>query len=176
MQLHMRAPRLISLARTLAWIAGYGAAFMVAYAYASLPDELPFSYSRFAAKSMFAALRVPAINLLMIGLTDLLARGASRSLPEHRQAAERAGATLLCAAGVKAWLAAKELLSLPDADPRVRIAGVVTVVGGVALAAWFARPLWAPEAYRQLRWTRVELLLAGVLVLAIVGLNLPIAM
>lgn len=171
----MRAPRLISLARTLAWFAGYGAAFMVAYAYASLPDELPLSYSSFANKSMFAALRVPAINLLMIGLTDVLARGASRSAPEHRPAAERAGATLLCAAGVKAWLAAKELLSLPDPDPAIRIGGVVTVVVGVVLAAWFARPLWAPEAYRHLRWTTLELLLAGVLVLAIIGLNLPIA-
>lgn len=176
MPLHMRAPKLVSLARTLAWFAGYGAAFMVAYAYASLPDELPLSYSRFASKSMFAALRVPAINLLMIGLTDLLARGASRASPENRPAAERASATLLCAAGVKAWLAAKELLSLPEPAPAIRIGGVAVVVGSLALAAWFARPLWAPEAYRQLRWTTLELLLAGVVVLAIVGLNLPIAM
>jgi hypothetical protein len=46
----------------------------------------------------------------------------------------------------------------------------------VGLAAWFARPLWAPSAYQQLRWTRLELFVACLLLLAIVGLNLPLGL
>src|SRR5688572_9744754 len=170
----MRAPRLIALARAMAWFAGYGAAFMVAYAYASLPDDLTLSSGLSPAggvqKTMFSALRVPIINLMMIGLADLLARSASRSLREHREAAERACATLLCAAGLKAWLAARDVLSWPEPEASVRIAGVATIAGGVALAAWFARSLWAPRAYQHLRWTRLELGLACVLIAGIVGL------
>ncbi len=169
----MRAPKLIGLARVLAWLLGYGAAFMVAYSYAALGDASSVSRWSDAAKSILFALRIPVINLLMIGLVDLLSRSAARALPEHRLAAERAGATLLCAAGLKAWLAARELLAWPHANAGVRIWGILTVLGGVALAAWFARPLWAPNAYQHLRWTRLELLVACLLLVAIVGLNLP---
>lgn len=168
--------RLIALARVLSWLAGYGAAFMVAYAYAALPDDLPFSRWTSAPKTLFLALRIPAINLMMIGLADLLSRSLSRSLPEHRTAAERVGATLLCTAGFKAWIAAREILAWPDPSPAIRVAGILTVAGGVALATVFARPLFAPRAYQQLRWTRVELTVACVLVASVVLLNLPLAL
>jgi hypothetical protein len=171
----VKAPRLISLARALAWFAGYGAAFMVAYSYAALPDELPLSRWSSAPKSLFFALRVPAINLLMIGVIDVLARSASRVPPAERIAAERAAATLLCTGGIKAWLVAKELLSWPAPHRWLAVAGAVTVTGGLLLATWFARPLWKAQAYRSVRWTRLELGVLAVLVALIVLMNLPLA-
>jgi len=149
---------------------------MVAYSYAAQPDDMPLSHFASEPKTLFVALRIPAINLMMIGLADLLSRSLSRSLPEHRTAADRVGATLLCTAGVKAWIAAREILAWPDPSPAIRIAGVLTVAGGLALAAAFARPLFAPRAYQQLRWTRVELTVACVLVASVVLLNLPLAL
>lgn len=176
----MRGPRLIALARAVAWFAGYGAAFMVAYASANLPGDLSPSTAlpaaRDVATGILLALRIPIINLMTIGLTDLFARGASRSLREHQQAAERTCATLLCAAGLKAWIAARELLAWPEPDASTRVAGVVTIVGGLALAAWYARPLWAPRAYQHLRWTRLELGIASVLLLGIIGLNVSMVL
>jgi hypothetical protein len=172
----VRASRLIALARVLAWFAGYGAAFMVAYAYAALPDDLPLSRWTNEPRSLFFALRIPAINLLMIGLADLLARALSRSPSEHRTGAEWAGATLLCTAGVKAWLAAREILAWPHPSPLIRVGGVLSVVIGIGLAAFFARPLFAPDAYRQVRWTRIEMVLAVTLVAGVLLLNLPLAL
>lgn len=162
------------MARVLAWGAGYGAAFLVAYDYAMLPDELPLTRWTVAPKSMFIALRVPLVNLSMIGLCELLARSLSRVPPEQRLAAERVAAALLCTAGLKAWLATKEILSLPEANRSGAAASFIAVVLGVSLAAWFARPLLESGAVRSLRSTRFEQVLGALLLLAIALLNLPL--
>jgi len=93
--LSRRSPRFLGLARVLAWGAGYGAALIVAYDYPSLPDELRLSRWTMAPKSMFLALRVPLINLAMIGLCEILARILGRAPPEQKHVAECAGAALL---------------------------------------------------------------------------------
>jgi hypothetical protein len=170
----MRAPKLIALARVLAWGAGYGAALIVAYDYAALPDELPLSRWSVAPKSMFFALRVPLINLAMIGLCDLIARSLKRAPEEQRLAAERTAAALLCTAGLKAWLATKQILSWPDGSRPSAAAAFIVVVLGVCLAAWFARPLLAPTVSPLLRFTRTERMLGASLVAMIVVLNLPL--
>jgi hypothetical protein len=170
----MRAPGLVSLARVLAWGAGYGSALIVAYDYAGLPDELPLSRWTVAPKTMFFALRIPLINLAMIGLCDLLARSLSRVPDEHRLAGERAGAALLCTAGVKAWLASKEILSLPEANRSSAAAAFIVVVVGLSIAAWFARPLLGQGGARALRSTRLEQVLGAFLLIMIAILNLPL--
>lgn len=170
----MRPPKLIPLARVLAWGAGYGAAFVVAYDYAALPDELPLSRWTVAPKSMFFALRVPLINLAAIGLCDLIARSLSRAPAEHRQAAERAGMALLCTAGLKAWLATQEILSWPEGDRPSAAAAFVVVVVGLTLTLWFARPLLGSGLAPLLRSTPLERVLGISLVAMIVLLNLPL--
>jgi hypothetical protein len=170
----MRAPKLVGVARVLAWGAGYGAALMVAYFYSALPDELPLSRWAVAPKSMFFALRVPLIHLAAIGLSDLLARGLTRAPTEHRLSAERAGAALLCAAGVDAWLAAREILSLPEPNHQSAAASFLVVVIGLTLAAWFARPLVSGGVTAALRSTRLERAIGASLLAMIVFLNLPL--
>jgi len=169
-----RSPRFLALARVLAWGAGYGAAFLVAYDYPSLPDELALSRWTVAPKSMFFALRVPLINLAMIGLCELLARILGRAPDEHRPFAEWASAALLCTAGIKALLAAIELVSWPMTRPSNAIVAFVVVASGLSLAAWFAQPLIAAGSWRTLRSTRLEQVFGASLVLAIVVLNLPL--
>jgi hypothetical protein len=170
----MRPPGLVSLARVLAWGAGYGAILIVAYDYAGLPDELPLSRWTVAPKTMFFALRVPLINLAMIGLSDLLARSLIRVPQEHRPSAERAGAALLCTAGVKAWLASKEILSLPEPNRSSAAAAFIVVVTGLCIAAWFARPLLGQGGIRGLHSTRLEQALGALLIIMIAILNLPL--
>ena len=169
-----RAPSLLAAVRVLAWGAGYGAAFVVAYDYAGLPDVLPLSRWTSAPKSMFFAVRVPLIHLAGIGLCELVARCASRVPAEHRLAAERAAAALLSTAGVKAWLAAKDIVGLPEPDPANRVAAFVVVVAGLLLTAWYARPLLDAQGVRALRSTRLERVLGMCLVALIVLLNLPL--
>jgi hypothetical protein len=170
----MRAPSLLTLTRVLAWGAGYGAAFVVAYNYEALPDELPLSRWTVAQKSMFFAVRVPLIHIAMIGLCELLARSASRFAGEHRQPAERAATALLCTAGAEAWLVAKEILLLPGASPTLTAGQLLLVAVGLSIAAWYARPLFESGALRALRWTRVEQVLCGLLLATIIALNLPL--
>jgi hypothetical protein len=170
----MRAPSLLTMTRVLAWGAGYGAAFVVAYNYEALPDELPLSRWSVARKSMFFAVRVPLVHIALIGLCELLARGASRTPLRHREAAERAATALLCTAGAEAWLVAKEILRLPGANPALTLAQLVLMAVGLSVAAWFTRPLIDSGAAREVRWTRVEQVLGALLVAAIIGLNLPL--
>jgi hypothetical protein len=149
---------------------------MVAYAYLQLPEELPLSRWTSAPKSMFLALRIPVINLLTIGLAELLARALSRVPAEHRLAAERVAATLLVTAGVKAWFVSKELLALPSPSPMIRVGSFVIVATGLSLAGWFAYPLWEGKVLRGLRWTPLEWILVGSAVAGIIVLNLPLVL
>jgi len=168
----LRSPSLLGLARLLAWGAGYCAAFVVAYDYAQLPDELPLSRWSMAHKTMFLALRVPLAHLAFIGVCELAARCLSRAPAEQRPAADRVGATLLCTAGVKAWLSAKELIRLPEANPATTLAAFLVMVTGCLLGAWFVRPLLGAGVWSHLRATRLEQALAVLLIALIAVLNL----
>lgn len=172
--LSRRSPRFLGLARVLAWGAGYGAAFLVAYDYPSLPDEIRLSRWTMAPKTMFFALRVPLINLATIGLCELLARILLRAPAEQRHAAECAGAALLCTAGIKALLAAIELVSWPAQRPSNTLVAFLVVATGLSLAAWFAQPLLVAGAWRGLRSTRLEQAFGASLLLSIAVLNLPL--
>jgi hypothetical protein len=171
--LSRRSPRLLGLARVLAWGAGYGAALVVAYAYPALPEELTLSRWAVAPKSMFFALRVPLINLAAIGLCEIMARVLGRAPPEQRHVAECAGAALLCTAGIKALLSGIDIVNF-EPRPSNAIVAFVVVATGLSLAAWFAQPILANGGLRALRSTRLEQLLGVALVAAIVFLNLPL--
>jgi hypothetical protein len=110
----------------------------------------------------------------MIGLCDLLARILRRAPAEHHLAAERVGAALLCTAGLKAWLATKEILSWPDGSRPSAVAAFIVVVLGVSMAAWFARPLLGAGVSPLPRSTRFERMIGASLVAMIVLLNLPL--
>jgi hypothetical protein len=170
----MRVPSLLTLTRVLAWGAGYGAAFVVAYNYEALPDELPLSRWTVAQKSMFFAVRVPLIHIALLGLCELLARSARRVTSEHRQAAERAATALLCTAGAEAWLVAKEILLLPGSSSGLTLAQLALVGAGLSVAVWHGRPLLESGAERSLHWTRFEQVLCALLLATIVALNLPL--
>jgi hypothetical protein len=169
----VRSPKLTALARVLAWGAGYGAALVVAYDYAALPGEQPFASWSEATKSIVVTLRGPLINLAMIGLCDLIARSLSRAPAEHRIAAERTAAALLCTAGSRAWLATRDLL-VSQGHSGASGAGLLVVVLGLSLTAWFARPLLAAGVTPLLRATRIERAVGASLVGVIILLNLPL--
>lgn len=160
------------MSRVLAWGAGYGAVFMVAYAYPTLPEELRLTRWTAAPKSLFFALRVPLINLAMIGLCELMARALSRLSREQQLAAQRTSAALLCTAGIKAWLGAQDLIGEPGTGRGLE--AFVLVVLGLTLAGWFGLPLLRGGGARVLRFTRVEQALGALLLIAIAVLNLPL--
>lgn len=172
--LSRRSPSFLGLARVLAWCAGYGAAFAVAYDYPSLPDELRLTRWTLAPKSMFFALRVPLINLATIGLCELCARILARAPAEQRHVAECAGAALLCTAGIKALLTAIDLVSWPASRPASPLVAFLVVATGLSLAAWFAQPVIAAGSWRALRSTRVEQVFGALLLLVIAALNVPL--
>ncbi len=169
-----RVASFLSLARTLAWGAGYGAALVVAYHYPELPEELPLSRWTVAPKSMFLALRVPLINLAMIGICELSTRILRRAPEQQQRLAELTGAALLCTAGCKALLDALAIVRSPGPSSANAVVSVLVVATGLSLAVWFGRPLLAGSRVRELRLTRLERALGAVLMATIVALNLPL--
>ncbi len=164
--------RPLVVARIVAWTVAVGAVGAVILAYDSLPDELPVSRWTSAPKSPFIALRVPLINLLTIGLIELLSPGLHRAKQFARPSA--VVTVLLLTAAAKAALEAVGILLLPVSFYWTLIPLVVVLAVGLGTAAFLGREILHSQRWRQLHMSRLET--AGVLVLVAgnVVLNLPI--
>lgn len=160
-------------ARTLAWIVAVGAVIVVAASYRSLPDSIPLTQWTYAPKSLLLVVRVPLINVLTVGLVELLARSVARA-PVRGAAA--AIVALFLTAAAKSGIEAAGLLLLPRPIAwTLWPLGAVLVVG-LGTATFFAREYFEPERWRQLRLTRHEAIVAALLASGIAALNLPLAL
>lgn len=160
------------VARVVAWVIALGAVVAVTIGYDSLPDTLPVTRWTAAPKSPLVALRVPLINVMSVGLIELLSLGLRRAKRFNRSSAVVIVLFLMAAA--KAAIEAVGILLLPISFSWTLMPLVAVLVVGVCTAAYLGSEILHPRRWRELQLTRIET--AGVLALisGIVALNLPL--
>ena len=99
------------VARIVAWAIALGAVGAVTIGYDSLPDALPVTRWTTAPRTPLIALRVPLINLMTIGLIELLSPGLRRA--RHFTRSDAVVAILMLTAAAKAGIEAIGILMLP---------------------------------------------------------------
>lgn len=161
----MKPRSTISLAATFAVGCALAAFAILVARFDKLPEEIPVTRWGTVAKSVPIVLRIPAINLVSIGLIGLLARATLRV-----GVGTASVAVLFVTAGLKALL---ESLELAYAWPLASFV-VFFVVVGVLLALHLAKDFWRrprPELPFEAseRWIAVALCA----VLAILQFVLP---
>ena len=139
-------------------------------AYDSLPDFLPVTRWTEAPKSRLLALRIPLINVLSVGLIELLTRGLRRAGPAQRADAVAIG--LLLTAAAKAGIEATGILLLPTpfAWTLAPLAAVLMI--GLGTSSWLGRQWLHAGEWRRATLTGPESLIAAALVAGIVALQL----
>lgn len=160
------------IARIVAWILAVGAVGAVAISYDSLPDELPVTRWTSAPKSLLLALRVPLINLLTVGLVELLSPGLHRVKNFHH--ADGLVSILLLTAAAKAVIEATGILLLPKPFSWTMLPLAVVLAVGLGTAAFLGRDLLESQRWKEMKMTRAETFAAATFVSAIVLLNLPL--
>jgi hypothetical protein len=160
--------------RVVAWIAAVGAVVAVIIGYDTLPAEIPVTRWAVAPKSLFVVLRVPLINLMTIGLIELLSPALHRAKQFSR--ADAVVAVLLSTAAAKAVIETGGILvsTVPSSWTVAPIVAVLFV--GLGTAAFLSREFLQPQRWQQLQMTRLELTGAVGLVIGIVALNLPLVL
>ncbi len=168
----MHDARSLVVARVVAWMVAVGAVVAVIVGYNALPDLLPVTRWTSAPKSPFIALRVPLINLLTMGLIELLARGIDRV--QGFQHSSAVVVVLLLTAAAKAAIEAVGILWLPDSSSWSVLPLVAVLIVGLGTAAFLGRELFQIRYLQQLPLTRTEIAGAVLLIAGIVVLNLPL--
>jgi hypothetical protein len=162
------------IVRLCAWGVVLAALCLVVAAYEHLPATLPVTRWTTAPRSPLIALRIPAINLLMLVLIEILRRVLARS--PHGDRWIGVLTPLYAAGAAKAAIEAGALMAWPATSVRSVIALLFVVAGGLAWAARRALPLRATDWRRDLRLTAAEQASIAAVVLAIVALQLaPLA-
>lgn len=164
--------RAITATRVIAWVIVVGAAGAVAIGYSSLPDTLPVTRWASAPKSWFIALRVPLINLMTLGLIELLSPGLRRVKDFER--ADAIIEILLLTAAAKAGIEAAGILMLPVPFSWTLIPLLAVLSVGLGTAAFLGRPLFHPQCWRQMQMTRLETTGMLALVTGVAVLDLPL--
>src|SRR5262249_41869904 len=146
----------------------------VTIGYDSLPDTFPVTRWTTAPKSPLVALRVPLINLMTIGLIELLSLGLRRAKQFDRAAA--VVVVLFLTSAAKAVIEAIGILMLPVSFSWTLIPLLAVLFVGIGTAAFLGREFLHPRHWRELQLTRIET--AGVLALisGIVALNLQLVL
>jgi hypothetical protein len=168
----MNARTLIAT-RAIAWVLAIGAVAAVAVGYDSLPDMLPVTRWTDAPKSMFIALRVPVVNLLTLGLAEVLSPGIRRAT--DLKTGDAIEATLLLTAAAKACLEAIGILLLPASTSWSVAPLAAVLVIGLGMTALLGRGLRFGQQWRKMQMTRPESAAALAIVIGMVVLNLPLA-
>lgn len=162
------------VARVVAWAIALGAVVAVAISYDSLPDTLLVTRWTSAPKSPLVALRVPLINLMTIGLIELLSLGLRRAKQFNRSSA--VVVVLLLTAAAKAAIEATSILMLPVSFSWTVIALVAVLFVGLGTAAFLGRELLRPRRWRELQFTRFETAWALAIICGIAALNVPVVL
>jgi hypothetical protein len=167
-------PGLSVFIRVLAWIVAVGAVVAMIIAYDTLPAEIPVTRWSVAPKSLLIALRVPLINLMTIGLIEILSAALHRA--KRFNQSDAVVATLLLTAAAKAGIEAEEILRADAPSSWTPIPLVAVLVVGLGTAAFLSRDLLQSERWRELKLTWLETIGAVVLVSGMVPLNLPLVL
>jgi hypothetical protein len=162
----------LDVARVVAWAIALGAVVAVAIGYDSLPDTLPLTRWTTAPKSPLVALRVPLVNLMTIGLIELLSLGLRRAEPFNRSCV----AVLFLTAAAKAVIEAIGILLLPISFSWTLIPLAAVLFVGLGTAAFLGREFLPPRRWRELQLTRIETAGALALISGIAVLNLPLVL
>ncbi len=160
--------------RVVAWIAAAGAVVAVLVGYDKLPANIPVTRWTVAPKSLFIALRVPLINLMTIGLVEIVSPALHRATRFKR--ADAVVSVLLLTAAAKAGIEAGGILvsNVPSSWTLVPLVAVLLV--GLGTAAFLGREFLQPRTWQQLQLTQRELTGVVGLVIGIVALNLPLVL
>lgn len=158
--------------RWASWAVVSGCLVAVLLSYGRLPDELPLSRWTSAPKSWLLAVRVPLINLLSLGLVDVLSASIAR-IPRFVEG-RRLRLLLLAVVSGKALLETAELMLLPARPLLLPLALGAVVATGLVSAIVLARPLWNDGRWMELVATRSEVAWCVVLLVGIFTLNLPL--
>ena len=162
------------IVRLCAWGVALAALGLVVVGYEHLHATLPVTRWTTAPRSPLVALRIPAINLLMLVLIDILRRVLARSPQGDRWIGVLI--PLYATGAAKAAIEAGELLAWPAASAWSVVALIGVVAGGLAWAAWRALPLQLTDWRRDLQFTTGEYAGVALAMLAIVALQLaPLA-
>jgi hypothetical protein len=146
--------RLLSISRIAAWMVGVGAVVIVWLAYDSLPEMFPLTRIETVPKSMLIALRVSLINLLIIGLIELLSRSLGRV--QGFSGDRLIVSILFLTASVKAGIEAAEILLLPYTSPWTLVALITVVIIGLFSAGLAGRELLSLRRFRDMQFTTIE--------------------
>lgn len=157
-------------AQIITWAVALGAVGAVAVAYDSLPDVLPVTRWINAPKSPLLAVRIPLINVLSVGLIELLTRGLHRSGPAQR--ADAVAIVLLLTAAAKACIEATGILLLPTPFSWTLAPLSAVLMIGLGTSIWLGRQWLHAGEWRQATLTGPESLIAAALVAGIVALQL----
>jgi hypothetical protein len=160
--------------RVLTWVVALGGSAAIVQAYDRLPETLPVTRWTSGPKSPLLAFRVPLINLLSLGLVEVLGRGLSR-VREFKHA-DAVVAVLLLTAAAKSAIEAAGILLLPRPFSWTMPPLVAVLVVGLGAALWLGRELLQAERWRELKLTRFETVAVSVLLAAIVALDLPLVL
>jgi hypothetical protein len=164
----------VNAARVIAWGVAVGSVCAVAIGYDSLPAELPVTRWSTAPKSWSLALRIPLINLLSLGLIEVMSQGLRKV--EGFGRVDAIVTALLLTAAAKSAIEAAGILSLPASPAWTFLLLVAVLLVGLATASWLGRELFHRDLWKQMQLTRWETVAAVVLVAGIVALNLPLIM
>jgi len=163
---------LLVVVRIVAWSIALCAFLAVLIGYDSLPAELPVTRWTSAPKIPLLALRVPLINLLTLGLIEVLWRGM-RQVSRFSRGAAVAGVLLLTAAA-KAAIEAVGILRLPDSASWSLLPLAALLLIGLAMAAMLSADFLRDRRWGELQLSRRETAVACVLIAGILALNLPV--
>lgn len=164
--------RFLLVARAVAWSIALCAFLAVMLWYDSLPAELPVTRWTSAPKSPLLALRVPLINLLTIGLIEVLWR-AMRRVEHFPHGAAVAGVLLLTAAA-KAAIEAVGILRLPHSASWSLLPLAAAILIGLGLAVMLSAEFLRNRRWGELHLSRTETAVTYVLIAGILALNVPV--
>ncbi len=164
--------QLFIFARITAWLIVLAAVAEVMLHYDALPELLPVTRWTTAPKSWFLALRVPLINLLSLGLVEILARPLCRS--QFPATGRDVSALLMATVAAKAAIEAAGILRplTPPDWTILPLGGVVAL--GLGLAVIRGREFFRSQNWRRLEFSRAERAAIALLIAGIVLLNLPL--
>ena len=161
-----------TIIRIVSWLLAIGALSAVIFGYESLPDELPVSRWHSSNKTWLLAVRVPLINILSLGLIEMLGRSLSRYDGDSNE--YWITPVLLLTAGSKAVIESVEILTLPDSSKIVPLLLAVIVLTGILISLWCGKSLLRNKNWKKMTTTAGEKVVLTVLVAAFIVLNLPL--
>jgi hypothetical protein len=161
--------------RSICWLLCVASVMLVIACYGSLPNEFPVSRWTTAPKTLFLAVRVPLINLASLALIELLTANLRRAAPIVSGAERNFYFCLLATVAAKSVIETIEIVYLANFEtPLCKYGLMVVVAAGLSAAAYYFTRVESARKQAICQTTRSTNILIGLLLMAIVVLNLPL--